>query len=46
MGGAVNVDWPALVARAERHGVPVLRLDDQGHMHIIRTTEQLKEEWA
>jgi hypothetical protein len=43
--GPVDVDWPALVARAERRGIPVLRVDSHGGMHIIRTTAQLREEW-
>lgn len=42
---ARNVDWPTLVARAERQGVPVSRVDEHGRVHIIRTTAQLREEW-
>jgi hypothetical protein len=40
-----SVDWPQLVARCERLGVPVLRVDDRGDAHLIRTTTQLRAEW-
>lgn len=40
-----TVDWPALVATAERHGVPVMRCDDEGRPHLIRTVAQLHAEW-
>ena len=42
---ARNVDWPDLVAKCERRGVPVLRLDEHGAQHIIRTSTQLLSEW-
>jgi hypothetical protein len=42
---ARNVDLPTLVARAERQGVPVGRVDEDGRVRIIRTSEQLREEW-
>ena len=40
-----NVDWPALVAACERRGIPALRVDDRGDLHVIRTTAQLAKEW-
>ena len=40
-----DVDWPRLVAVAERRGIPVLRIDDRGEQHIIRSLAQLREEW-
>lgn len=42
---ARNVDWPALVGRCERKGVPVSRVDERGEVHIIRTRAQLESEW-
>lgn len=40
-----DVDWPRLVAIAERRGIPVLRVDREGETHIIRTTKELAEDW-
>lgn len=42
---ARSVNWPDLVAKAERRGVPVLRVDEHGDTRLIRTTRQLLEEW-
>lgn len=42
---AVNVDWPRLVALAEQRGIPVLRIDEHGAPHIIRSTQQLQSDW-
>lgn len=43
---ARNVDWPTLVGMAERRGIPVLRIDEHGGQHIIRTRAQLEREWG
>lgn len=40
-----DLDWTRLIASAERQGIPVSRLDEHGRIHIIRTTQQLREEW-
>ena len=40
-----GIDWPDLVAFAERMGVPVSRVDDHGRSYLIRTVAQLTSEW-
>lgn len=40
-----SVDWPSLMAVAERQGIPVSRIDGLGNAHIIRTVAQLAAEW-
>lgn len=40
-----DVDWPSLVAVCERRGIPVLRMDHRGRQHLIRTIQQLNDEW-
>ena len=39
-----GINWPDLVARAERLSVPVSRRDEHGRTHIIRTLKQLKDD--
>jgi hypothetical protein len=40
-----SVNWPRLVAQCERLRIPVMRADEQGELHIIRSTQQLREDW-
>jgi hypothetical protein len=42
---ATGIDWPALIAFAERLGLPVSRVDEHGRTHLIRTLDQLTNEW-
>jgi hypothetical protein len=37
-----DVDLPALVALCERRGIPVLRSDHRGDVHLIRTLADLE----
>lgn len=36
-----NLNWPRLIATAERHGIPVARVDHLGRLQIIRTAHDL-----
>ena len=40
-----GIDWPDLMACAERMGVPVSRVDDHGRTYLIRTVAQLETDW-
>lgn len=40
-----DVDWHALMQIAERRRIPVLRIDQLGTPHIVRTVQQLTDEW-
>lgn len=42
---ARSVDWPSLMVTAERRGIPALRVDPRGNLHILRTLKQLRTEW-
>lgn len=42
---AGSVDWTDLMTKAERRGVPVMRVDEHGVTHIIRSVAQLRADW-